>query len=118
MNEGTQFGTVQVVSKGSAAVDPATPGNEPQKAPTIDKVFTFAGWDKPFTNVQENLVVNATYSSRTRQYTVIFNPNSEYLEIYPLSVTVDYGSYIEEPTIISIPTGARVTGWAPLGGMD
>ena len=43
---------------------------EAPEAPFIDN-YTFAGWDKDFGNVQDNIVVNATYTENAK-FTVVF----------------------------------------------
>jgi hypothetical protein len=58
------IGAPQVVAWNTAAEAP--------EAPKVE-CYTFTGWDKAFSNVKENLVVNALYSLNT--YTVIFNDN-------------------------------------------
>ncbi|MCL1880544.1 MAG: InlB B-repeat-containing protein, partial [Actinomycetia bacterium] len=52
----------QVVTHGGNATAPTTPTRTG---------YTFAGWDKPYRNVQGNLTVNATWQIRT--YTVTYN---------------------------------------------
>ena len=44
----------------------------PQKAPTVDKVFAFAGWNNPLATVEAAATYVAQYSESLRQYHVIF----------------------------------------------
>lgn len=44
----------------------------PQKAPTVDKVFAFEGWNTDLTTVKTAATYTAVYKSSTRQYHVIF----------------------------------------------
>ncbi len=44
----------------------------PQKAPTVDKVFTFTGWNTTLATVTAAATYTAQYSNSTRQYHVIF----------------------------------------------
>lgn len=44
----------------------------PQKAPTVDKVFTFTGWNTTLATVTAAATYTAQYSYSTRQYHVIF----------------------------------------------
>ena len=66
----------QTVNKGSSAT-----------APTIDPTkegYTFSGWDKDFSNVQSDLVVNAVWTENGK-YSIIFkNSGGSVLESYSL----------------------------------
>ncbi len=44
----------------------------PQKTPTVDKVFTFTGWNTTLATVTAAATYTAQYSSSTRQYHVTF----------------------------------------------
>ena len=44
----------------------------PQKAPTVDKVFTFIGWNTTLATVTAAATYTANYGSTTRQYHVTF----------------------------------------------
>ena len=52
MVDGVQFGEVQFVEKGKDALAPQKPFKEGHR---------FAGWDKDFTNVSQDLIVNGTF---------------------------------------------------------
>ena len=54
----------QTVNHGSAATAPANPSRNG---------WTFAGWDKPFTNVTSNLTVAATFTPNTYTVTLLAN---------------------------------------------
>jgi len=50
--DGTSI-SIQEIERGNDAVAPANPAREG---------YTFSGWDKPYTNIQENLTVTAQYT--------------------------------------------------------
>lgn len=60
--DGTQL-SQQVVDYGTAAIAPADP---------IREGYTFAGWDKDFSNIQSDLIVTAQYTRNTVYYTITF----------------------------------------------
>ena len=60
--DGTQL-SQQVVDYGTAAIAPADPMREG---------YTFAGWDKDFSNIQSDLIVTAQYTRNTVYYTITF----------------------------------------------
>ena len=105
---------VQYVDKGQFPVDPTTrvdnPISAPVQEPTVDKVFTFTGWDKAFVAMHEPMTFTAVYSSSTREYTVKYV--SEF-EGNPLQITTaPYGSIVEYEH--DIPTYTALEG--QLGG--
>lgn len=53
----------QLVDYGAAAIAPADPMREG---------YTFAGWDKDFSNIQSDLIVTAQYTRNTVYYTITF----------------------------------------------
>lgn len=53
--------TTQQVNYGEAAIEPEKP---------IKEGYTFAGWDKDFTNITENVTIKATYT--VNEYTVTY----------------------------------------------
>lgn len=65
---------VQYVDIGSKPVDPISREDSPIAIPvknsTVSTEYTFAGWDRAFTDVYENQVITATYTEATRSYTV------------------------------------------------
>lgn len=88
---------VQYIDKGYMPVDPTTrienPIVTPVQEPTVDKVFTFTGWDKEFVAMHEPMTFTAVYSSSTREYTIKYV--SEF-EGNPLQITTaPYGSIVE-----------------------
>ncbi|MBR2624032.1 MAG: InlB B-repeat-containing protein, partial [Paludibacteraceae bacterium] len=86
----------QNVAYGNSATAPATPTRTG---------YTFAGWDKSYSNVTEDLVVTATYTINT--YTVTFkNWNGDVLS----TQTVDYGAGATEPTVPA-REGYEFIGW-------
>lgn len=75
VNEDGTVLDVQYIDRGGRAVDPVTrtdnPIATPTKASTVDKVYTFSGWDRPLNNsLLENATFTAIYTSETRQYTI------------------------------------------------
>lgn len=64
--DGTVLETV-TVEEGET---PAFTGTAPTKESTVEKVFTFAGWDKTVAPATENVTYTATYSESARKYTV------------------------------------------------
>ncbi len=86
MNDGVQYGETQTVKFNGSAVAPSV---NPTKDSTVDTVYTFTGWDKDFSVITEDTVVNAKYSETTRKYTVKFvNYNGTVLA----SDDYDYGT--------------------------
>ena len=59
-------------SKVAYGETPSYEGEEPTKPSTIDKVYTFAGWDKEITSVTGNVIYIATYEEEQRKYTITF----------------------------------------------
>lgn len=82
---------------------------DPQKESTIEESYTFAGWDKPITNVEEDVTYKATYDSQINQYTInILNIDPASGEVFGAG-TYDYGSEI---TISTKPnTGYHFVKW-------
>ena len=60
--------TSQTVERGAAAVAPA----DPERAFDGTYAYIFAGWDKDFSNITEDTVVTAQYTSAENSYAVIF----------------------------------------------
>ena len=74
-NGDVQIGESQKVYAGEDATAPADPTKASETDGHFTTVYTFAGWDKDFTNVQSNLDVNATFTSEDVEdqwYTVRF----------------------------------------------
>ena len=95
LNTDGQILDVQYIDEGLMPVDPVLTNriDTPIQIPTVEKEFTFTGWNKPFEQMFENMVFTAVYSSSIREYTVKyvseFDPN-------PLQVTKAlYGSIVE-----------------------
>lgn len=59
----------QTVKKGESAVAPNSPSRNN---------WTFTGWDKDFTNVQENLVITAQYKANQTGIEVVEKPNVQF----------------------------------------
>ncbi|MBP3466733.1 MAG: InlB B-repeat-containing protein, partial [Paludibacteraceae bacterium] len=94
--DNNQIGTTQTINYGGNATAPAVPAITG---------YTFAGWDKSYSNVTEDLIVTATYTINT--YTVTFkNWNGDVLK----TQSVAYGSAATEPTVPA-RAGYTFTGW-------
>ena len=74
----------QIVEYGEAAENPVTrvlnPIKIPTKAATVEKVYTFGGWNGSYNSITENTNITAIYTESTRQYTVNFYNGSELLK--------------------------------------
>ena len=58
----------------------------PQKAPTVDKVFTFTGWNTALATVTAAATYTAQYSESVRKYTVTFLNYNAVDELYTVDV--------------------------------
>ena len=69
--DGTVLNT-QIVRQYGAAVNPITAGliPTPTKAATVDKVYSFIGWNRVFNYILADTTVTAVYSETPREYTV------------------------------------------------
>lgn len=94
---GEKVEDTQYIDQYGDAVDPIAREDNPIAVPvkesTADKDYTFIGWDKTFTNVGSNLVVNAVFEETTRQYP------AKYVQTFGNTTTTlqegvaDYGTY-------------------------
>ena len=95
------------VTYGSGAVAP----EDPTKEPTARDEFTFAGWDKDFSNITGDLDVYATYTVTIREYTVKFYVDETVIK----NTQVQYGKGAvapNNPTKASTPQYSYTfTGW-------
>jgi len=109
LDDGTVLNT-QTVRQYGSAVNPVSAGliGTPIKAPTVDKVFTFIGWDVAFNYILGDLTVTAVFSEAVRTYTVRFYSGSSLLQT---DVVEAYAgtAYRGEELISS--TGAIWMGW-------
>jgi len=116
---------VQYVDKGGSAVDPITredsPISTPTKESTISTDFTFAGWDKTFNSIFDNLEVIATYSESVRSYTITYKSKGEIVQkstgLYGENVpyTGDIPTYTLEESAYAY---YLFTGWDKSGIID
>lgn len=83
MVDGAQYGEVQTVNEGAAATKPTDP---------FKNGYTFTGWDKDFSNVTSDLVVNAQFS--INQYTVTFMADGKVVS----TQTVNHGAAATTPS--------------------
>ncbi len=98
-----QFLKVETVEAGQSATAPLAPGYQDNMY-----IYTFSGWDKEFSNVQEDLVVSATYTSEIRYFSVTFlDMNGEIIE----TVSVACGNAAEAPEA-PVVDGYTFTGWS------
>ena len=108
--DGTVLNTQRVRQYGDAK-NPVTEGliATPTKPPTVDKVFTFAAWDKAITYITQDLEVTATYSEAARMYTVKWWNGLTLLQTSTVEV-YDNGEYTGDIPYIS---GNDIfTGWS------
>lgn len=75
----------EYVTKGE---DASYVGDVPTKAKTQQYSYSFSGWDKPLTNIQEITTFTAQFDSSINQYTVTFVNEGQII----YQDTVDYGS--------------------------
>lgn len=94
---------VQAVNYGSGATAPANPSRPADAQYT----YTFAAWDRAFTNITSDLTVTATYTTAVKSYTVTFQ---NYDGSTLVTRTVAYGSGATAP---ADPTraGYLFNGW-------
>ncbi|MGN0489322.1 MAG: DUF6273 domain-containing protein [Ruminococcus sp.] len=102
--DGTVLDT-QSVREGSEAANPVTSGriDTPTKEPTIDKTYTFIGWDKDFSNITGNLTVTAVYREATRRYTVRYWDGAKNIQT---NIVEAYGSAPYEGEDLTAEEGA------------
>ena len=104
-DDGTVLDT-QYVDQYGDAVEPISAGriSTPTKDSTDSTEYTFAGWDRTFTNIGNNITVTATYSESTRRYSVkyvqTFGNNTTVL--YEPEENPEYGTYCFYP--LEVPT--------------
>lgn len=103
MNEDKVF-NVQNVIRGNDASDPGIP----EKEETAQFYYIFENWDKEFTNVQEDIEVNAVFSEHIQTYEIKFNTQSTLVHVD--SQFVDYGQKVTKPEDPVIP-GVDFLGW-------
>ena len=113
LNTNGEIVDIQYVDKGYMPVDPTTKEENPKpipiQEPTVDKEFTFIGWDKPFVAMHEPMTFTAVYDSSVREYTIKYVSQ---FEINPLQTTIaPYGSIVEYSGEIPTYTGMEgITG--------
>ena len=100
--DGTVLSAQDVVS-GESATAPANP----TRAGDAQFSYIFAGWDKDFTNVTEDITVTAIYTQVVNTYTVTFT-DSDGTVID--TQQVEYGSAATEPEV-PVKDGFVFNGW-------
>jgi len=84
---------VDEVDYGTGAIEP-DPTIIPRKSGTQQYSYTFAGWDKSFAYVTEDITVKTIYIRSTNKYTYTFyNYDGSIIK----QVTAEYGTQIVEP---------------------
>lgn len=109
LDDGTVLNT-QTVRQYGSAVNPVSAGliDTPVKAPTVDKVFTFIGWDVAFNYILGDLTVTAVFSEAVRTYTVRFYSGSSLLQT---DVVEAYAGTAYRGEELVSSTGAIWIGW-------
>ena len=95
--------STQEVEKGTAAVPPA----DPTRAATAHYTYTFAGWNKDYSNITASTTVTAVYTQTVNKYTVTF---VDYDGTVIEAQQVEYGSAAVAPTD-PVRDGYTFTGW-------
>ena len=91
---------------GNAASAPTNP----TKANTAQYTYTFRGWDKDFTHITSNLIVNAVYEATLNTYTIRYlDEVGNVLHTY----NATYGSSTPVYTITYTKQGYAFDGWNP-----
>ncbi len=113
--DGTVFPeATQVVRQYGAAVNPVTAGmiSTPTRAPTIETVHTFIGWDTAFNYVLGDLVVTAVYLYPPRTYTVNWWKDTAHTSLAASVSGVDAYRLVEYPgEELTASSGAIWMGW-------
>lgn len=96
--------TTQSVRDGTNAKNPITTGaiEEPYKAPTVDYVYTYLGWDTSLDNVTADRVIKAVYTQSVRTYQVRYFDDNDLLETHTVEA---HGSADYEGSDLVAPTG-------------
>lgn len=99
------------VREGGTCPDPVATGKipKPTKAPSVDRVFDFSGWDNPLTDIRGNTVVIARYTYVTRRYQVRWFDGSRILQTDEVEVYDSVTYRGEDP--VSPEPGAVWIGW-------
>ena len=77
----------------------------PTKTSTAQYDYTWAGWDRPLTNIISDCIITATFSRTVRSYTVRFIDGST-MDLISTQV-LQYGS---KPTTPNLPAGSNFWG--------
>ena len=104
----------QEVRQYGAAVNPVTAGliPTPTRAATVDKIYTFIGWDVSFNYILGDLVVTAVYSEATRTYTVKWWKDSAHTSLAASVSGVEAYASVEYPgEELTSTSGAIWMGW-------
>lgn len=98
---------------GQGALEPISHNlcETPTKSPSVEYTYTFSGWDKDFSYIINNTIVNATFTRQDRYYTVNFNDvEGQVLESYQVKA---HGSATFEGVLVEM-VGRVWTGWSQI----
>ena len=116
---------IQYIDQYGSAVNPITREDNPIATPTKESTaqysYTFAGWDKAFTNVQENIIVTATYNEEVRKYTIQYKSMGNSIKTYenvPYGSNAVYDGETPKYTLAEPTTYRLFKGWDKSGIAD
>jgi hypothetical protein len=111
--DGSVLHTEYNVRHGSDASNPVADGTIPipTRPSTAYYSYTFAGWDKAFTNVTEDLTVTARYTQGAKTYTVRYWYDSSRARLLDTQ-TVEAGTAAVYGGTRPVKTGAVFSGWS------
>ncbi len=104
--DGTVLSTQQV-RHGKNATAPEAPTREADEQYT----YTFANWDKTFTNIKSDTTITAVYDKVVNVYTVTFYYHNENYEQVSVKVDAEYGTAVEAPEVPAHSNGYVFIGW-------
>ncbi|WP_208454243.1 dockerin type I repeat-containing protein [Acholeplasma laidlawii] len=100
-----EFGHViekQMVKYGEGAVEPNT-DDIPVKSSTTSTVYVFSGWDKTFSFITEDLIVQTQYLGTPRKFIYTFYDDDQTTILK--QIVGAYGDPIIEPNVVNKPGG-------------
>ena len=114
-NEGTLVST-QEIDDGGAATTPTTP----TKAATTQYVYSFSGWSAAYSNVTEDMTINAQFSSSIQRYAIKFYDGDAETPGNLLATVsnVAYGANYTYPNSLPTKSGNVFCGWQDAAGHE